>query len=106
MKVIVVGSSHGGFEAVRGILAENLILKSNGMKKEISFHSCLVECNYISKELSKNVNSVRYATAKGMRAKGVNVFVHQEVTSIDPKAHTVTVHNLDDDSTREENTIN
>ncbi|GAA3194547.1 FAD-dependent oxidoreductase [Lentilactobacillus kefiri] len=102
MKVIVVGSSHGGFEAVRGILAEKPDTEIQWYEKGdfVSFLSCGMQL-YLE-GVVKNVNSVRYATAKGMRAKGVNVFVHQEVTSIDPKAHTVTVHNLDDDSTREE----
>lgn len=102
MKVIVVGSSHGGFETVRGILAEKPDTEIQWYEKGdfVSFLSCGMQL-YLE-GVVKDVNSVRYATAKGMRAKGVNVFVHQEVTSIDPKAHTVVVHNLDDDSTREE----
>ncbi|GAD16602.1 FAD-dependent oxidoreductase [Lentilactobacillus otakiensis] len=102
MKVIVVGSSHGGYEAVRGILAEQPDTEIQWYEKGdfISFLSCGMQL-YLE-GVVKNVNSVRYATAKGMRAKGVNVFVHQEVTSVNPDAHTVTVHNLDDDSTREE----
>ncbi len=102
MKVIVVGSSHGGFETVRGILAEKPDTEIQWYEKGdfISFLSCGMQL-YLE-GVVKDVNSVRYATAKGMRAKGVNVFVHQEVTSIDPDAHTVTVHNLDDDTTRKE----
>ncbi|MGF2384530.1 FAD-dependent oxidoreductase [Lentilactobacillus otakiensis] len=102
MKVIVVGSSHGGYEAVRGILAEQPDTEIQWYEKGdfISFLSCGMQL-YLE-GVVKDVNSVRYATAKGMRAKGVNVFVHQEVTSVNPDAHTVTVHNLDDDSTREE----
>lgn len=102
MKVIVVGSSHGGYESVRGILAEQPDTEIQWYEKGdfISFLSCGMQL-YLE-GVVKDVNSVRYATAKGMRAKGVNVFVHQEVTSVNPDAHTVTVHNLDDDSTRQE----
>ncbi|GEP23245.1 MAG: FAD-dependent oxidoreductase [Lentilactobacillus diolivorans] len=103
MKVIVVGSSHGGFETVRGLLAEKPDTEIQWYEKGdfISFLSCGMQL-YLE-GVVKNVNSVRYATAKGMRAKGVNVFVHQEVTHVDPDKHQVTVHNLDDDSTRTEN---
>lgn len=102
MKVIVVGSSHGGYESVRGILAEQPDTEIQWYEKGdfISFLSCGMQL-YLE-GVVKDVNSVRYATAKGMRAKGVNIFVHQEVTSVNPDAHTVTVHNLDDDSTRQE----
>lgn len=102
MKVIVVGSSHGGFETVRGILAEKPDTEIQWYEKGdfISFLSCGMQL-YLE-GVVKDVNAVRYATPEQMRAQGVNVFVHQEVTSINPDEHTVVVHNLDDDSTREE----
>ncbi|MDO5695823.1 MAG: FAD-dependent oxidoreductase [Eubacteriales bacterium] len=39
----------------------------------------------------KDVDTIRYATKEGMEARGVEVFVEQEITSIDPQAHTVEV---------------
>src|SRR5699024_5878473 len=50
----------------------------------------------------KNVNDVSYSSAEEMRAKGVDVFVEQEITAIDPDKHTVQVVNHRDDSKREE----
>lgn len=102
MKVIVVGSSHGGYEAVRGIISEAPDTEIQWYEKGdfISFLSCGMQL-YLE-GVVKNVNDVRYETAGHARSQGVSVFVRQEVTALDPGEHTVTVHNLDDDSTRSE----
>ncbi len=51
MKVIVVGSSHGGYEAVRELLMDEPDTEINGMRKATLFHSCLVVCNYTLKAM-------------------------------------------------------
>ncbi|MCH4171199.1 MAG: FAD-dependent oxidoreductase [Lactobacillus sp.] len=102
MKVIVVGSSHGGYEAVRQLLMDHPDAEIQWYEKGdfISFLSCGMQL-YLEGTV-KDVNTVRYATAEGMRAEGVHVFVQQEITSIDAKAHKVSVTNHADGSTREE----
>ncbi|KRO16696.1 FAD-dependent oxidoreductase [Lacticaseibacillus saniviri] len=102
MKVIVVGSSHGGYETVRGILAAHPETEIQWYEKGdfISFLSCGMQL-YLE-GVVKDVNTVRYATAEGMRAQGVHVFVRQEIASVDANAHTVTVKNLVDNTTRTE----
>lgn len=49
MKVIVVGSSHGGFEAVQELLQDYPDAEFNGTKRAISFRFFLVGCSSISK---------------------------------------------------------
>lgn len=102
MKVIVVGSSHGGYEAVRGILREAPDTEIQWYEKGdfVSFLSCGMQL-YLE-GVVKNVNDVRYETPEHARANGVSVFVHQEVTQLDPAKHEVTVHDLTHDTTRTE----
>ncbi|WP_317636389.1 FAD-dependent oxidoreductase [Xylocopilactobacillus apicola] len=100
MKVIVIGSSHGGFEAVEELLLDYPEAEIQWYEKGdfVSFLSCGMQL-YLE-GLVKDVNSVRYATKEGMEKKGVHVFVQQEVTEIHPEKHEVTVHNLVDDQKR------
>ncbi|AVK63468.1 FAD-dependent oxidoreductase [Lactobacillus sp. CBA3606] len=93
MKVIVVGSSHGGYETVRGILAEQPDTEIQWYEKGdfLSFLSCGMQL-YLEGTV-KDVNSVRYATPKAMTAQGVHVFVEQEITKVEPTTHTVHVVN-------------
>ncbi|MFD0898215.1 FAD-dependent oxidoreductase [Loigolactobacillus binensis] len=102
MKVIVVGSSHGGYEAVREILANDPDAEIQWYEKGdfLSFLSCGMQL-YLE-GVVKDVNSVRYATPEKMRAQGVAVYTKEEITSIDPKAHTVHVQNHNNETEREE----
>ena len=96
VKVIVVGSSHGGFEAVRELLATRPDVEIQWYEKGdfVSFLSCGMQL-YLE-GVVKDVNNVRYATAEGMRATGVHGFVRQEVARISPDKHEVHVKNLAD----------
>jgi NADH peroxidase len=98
-KVIVVGSSHGGYEAVQQILldAPNTEIQWYEKGSFLSFLSCGMQL-YLE-GVVKDVNAVRYATPEGESAKGVHVFVQQEITAINAEAHTV--HVLDRDSGEE-----
>lgn len=91
MKVAVVGSSHGGFETVRGVLHDFPNAEIDWYEKGdfVSFLSCGIEL-YLQ-GVVKDVNSVSYATIGGMEAKGVHVYINSEVTSIDPKQHSIKV---------------
>ncbi|ETY73635.1 FAD-dependent oxidoreductase [Lactiplantibacillus fabifermentans] len=103
MKVIVVGSSHGGYETVRGILADQPNTEIQWYEKGdfLSFLSCGMQL-YLEGTV-KDVNSVSYATPAGMSAQGVHVFVQQEITSVDAANQTVHVVNHADGTERDEN---
>ncbi|MDN6606721.1 MAG: FAD-dependent oxidoreductase [Tetragenococcus halophilus] len=103
MKVIVVGSSHGGYEAVRELLMDEPDTEIQWYEKGdfISFLSCGMQL-YLEGYV-KNVNDVSYATPEEMRSKGVSVFVEQEITAVDPDNHTVHVVNHRDGTERDEN---
>lgn len=102
MKIIVVGSSHGGFEAVQESLLDYPDATIQWYEKGdfLSFLSCGIQL-YLEGQV-KDVNSVRYATPEGMRAKGVHVFTQQAITQINPSQHTVDVHDLKQDTKRQE----
>ncbi|MCO6542021.1 MAG: FAD-dependent oxidoreductase [Lactobacillus sp.] len=102
MKVVVVGSSHGGFEAVQELLQDYPQAEIQWYEKGdfLSFLSCGMQL-YLE-GVVKDVNSVSYATKEDMEKKGVHVFIQQDVTAINPSEHQVTVHNLADDTTRTE----
>ncbi|USS89519.1 FAD-dependent oxidoreductase [Fructilactobacillus cliffordii] len=91
MKVAVVGSSHGGYEAVRGVLQQFPDAHIDWYEKGdfISFLSCGMEL-YLQ-GVVKDVNSVSYATIPEMEDKGVHVHINSEVTNIDPDGHKLTV---------------
>lgn len=91
MKVIVVGSSHGGYEAVRQLLIDAPDTQVQWYEKGdfVSFLSCGMQL-YLE-GVVKDVDAVRYATPQKLRAKGVQVFDRQEVTAVDPGAHRVRV---------------
>lgn len=91
MKVIVVGSSHGGYETVRGILAAQPDTEIQWYEKGdfLSFLSCGMQL-YLEGAV-KDVNSVSYATPEGMQAQGVHVFVNSEISKVDPASHSVHV---------------
>lgn len=91
MKVIVVGSSHGGYEAVRQLLIDAPDTQIQWYEKGdfVSFLSCGMQL-YLE-GVVKDVDSVRYATPEKLRAKGVEVLDRQEVTAVKPEEHRVRV---------------
>ncbi|ANZ58063.1 NAD(FAD)-dependent dehydrogenase [Fructilactobacillus lindneri] len=103
MKVAVVGSSHGGFEAVRGVLHDFPDAEIDWYEKGdfISFLSCGMEL-YLQ-GIVKDVNSVSYATIPGMEEKGVHVRINSDVTNINPKSHTITVVDVNNGKEKTEN---
>ncbi|VDG33109.1 NADH peroxidase [Lactobacillus plantarum JDM1] [Lactiplantibacillus mudanjiangensis] len=102
MKVIVVGSSHGGYETVRGILATQPDTEIQWYEQGdfLSFLSCGMQL-YLEGTV-KDVNQVRYATPEGMTKAGVHVFIKQEISKIDPNNRTVHVINHADGTERDE----
>lgn len=102
MKVIVVGSSHGGYETVEGLLKQNPDIEIQWYEKGdfLSFLSCGMQL-YLEGKVKK-VDNVSYATTEEMSKKGVSVFLQQEITTIDPDKHEVEVVNHVDNSKRTE----
>ncbi|MFC6182180.1 FAD-dependent oxidoreductase [Lactiplantibacillus daowaiensis] len=102
MKVIVVGSSHGGYETVRGILAAQPDTEIQWYEQGdfLSFLSCGMQL-YLEGTV-KDVNSVRYATPEGMTKAGVHVFVQQAITKVDPAKHAVHVVDQQSGAERDE----
>jgi NADH peroxidase len=90
-KIIVVGSSHGGYEAVQQVLQDAPDAEIQWYEKGsfLSFLSCGMQL-YLE-GVVKDVNSVRYATEEGESAKGVHVFTQQEVVSVAATRHSVHV---------------
>ncbi|MGX7243358.1 FAD-dependent oxidoreductase [Enterococcus quebecensis] len=94
MKVIVLGSSHGGYEAVEELLNHHPDAEIQWYEKGdfISFLSCGMQL-YLEGKV-KDVNSVRYMTAENMENRGVSVFSNTEITAINAEEHQVTVKDL------------
>lgn len=94
MKVIVLGSSHGGYEAVEELLNLHPDAEIQWYEKGdfISFLSCGMQL-YLEGKV-KDVNSVRYMTGEKMESKGVNVFSNTEITAIKTESHQVVVKDL------------
>ncbi|MFB9770281.1 FAD-dependent oxidoreductase [Lactiplantibacillus modestisalitolerans] len=91
MKVIVVGSSHGGYETVRGILAAQPDTEIQWYEQGdfLSFLSCGMQL-YLEGKV-KDVNNVSYATPTDMRAQGVHVYLNSEISQVQPDQHQVHV---------------
>ena len=102
MKIIVVGSSHGGFETVQESLLDypDATIQWYEQGDFLSFLSCGMQL-YLEGTV-KNVDDVSYATPEGMRAKGVEVNLQQAITAINADQHTVQVKDLKNNTTREE----
>ncbi|MBO0447888.1 FAD-dependent oxidoreductase [Enterococcus ureilyticus] len=103
MKVIVLGSSHGGYEAVEELLNLHPDAEIQWYEKGdfISFLSCGMQL-YLEGKV-KDVNAVRYMTGEKMESRGVNVFSNTEITAIKTDAHQVVVKDLLTDTERIEN---
>ncbi|MEI5992540.1 FAD-dependent oxidoreductase [Candidatus Enterococcus mansonii] len=102
MKVIVLGSSHGGYEAVEELLNLHPDAQIQWYEKGdfISFLSCGMQL-YLEGKV-KDVNSVRYMTGEKMESRGVSVFSNTEITAIKPEDHMVVVKDLLTDTERVE----
>ncbi|WP_034551962.1 FAD-dependent oxidoreductase [Carnobacterium funditum] len=98
MKVIVVGSSHAGYEAVQTLLKElpegEIHLYEKG--STVSFLSCGIQ-SYLE-EVSNSLDELHYANETSYTEQGVHVHTNSEVTNIDPKSKTITVKTTEGES--------
>lgn len=98
MKVIVVGSSHGGYEAVEELLISQPDTEIHWYEKGefLSFLSCGSQLHL--DDVVTNVDSIRYMTPETMGARGVHVHMRHEVTKIDPDHHMISVVDLESET--------
>lgn len=91
MKVIVVGTSHAGFEATQTLLKElpeaEIHLYERGATA--SFLSCGIQ-SYLNGE-TESLDSLHYANEESYKKQGVNIHVNSDVIAINPDDKTVTV---------------
>lgn len=102
MKVIVLGSSHGGFEACNEVLELYPDAQVHWYEKGdfISFLSCGMQL-YLE-GIVKDVDAIRYSNEQSMSAKGVKVFKQTQITKINPAEHTIEVLDLVSNKSRVE----
>ena len=99
MKVIVVGTSHAGYEAVQTILKDapdtEIHLYERGTTA--SFLSCGIQ-SYLE-DISPSLDSLHYANEESYKAQGVNVHMNSDVVGIDPANKTITVKTAEGEET-------
>lgn len=95
LKIIVVGTSHAGYEAIQTLLKEQpdaeLHLYERG--DTASFLSCGIQ-SYLE-GLADSLDSLHYATEDSYIKQNINVHMNSDVVGIDPKAKTITVKTTD-----------
>lgn len=91
MKLIVVGSSHAGYEATQTLLKAmpdaEIHLYERG--DTASFLSCGIQ-SYLE-NVSKSLDELHYATADSYKKQGVHVHVNSDVVGLNPAEKTITV---------------
>ena len=94
MKVIVVGSSHGGYEAVEGLLKDYPDAEIQWYEQGdfLSFLSCGMQL--FLKGKVDSADKVRYMTPEVIRKRGVTLFEQTQVTSLHSLAHEIEVKDL------------
>ena len=91
MKVIVVGTSHAGYEAVQTILKEDASAEIHLYERgsTASFLSCGIQ-SYLE-GIAPSLDSLHYANEQSYIDQGVNVHMNSDVVSINPDAKTINV---------------
>lgn len=95
MNIVVVGTSHGGYEAVKTALETypDAKIKLFEQSDKVSFLSCGIQL-YLENAV-QNINYIHYATIEGYNDQGVDVYSHHRVVGLDPENKTIHVINLD-----------
>ncbi|MGX7106212.1 FAD-dependent oxidoreductase [Hutsoniella sourekii] len=91
MKVIVVGTSHAGYEAVQTLLKEvpDVEIHLYERSSTASFLSCGIQ-SYLE-GISPSLDSLHYANEDSYKAQGVHVHMNSDVIALDPEAKKITV---------------
>lgn len=95
MKLIVVGSSHAGYEATQTLLKEmpNAEIHLYERGGTASFLSCGIQ-SYLE-NVSQSLDELHYATADSYKKQGINIQVNSDVVGLNPEKKTITVQNRD-----------
>ncbi|WP_241690926.1 FAD-dependent oxidoreductase, partial [Ligilactobacillus salivarius] len=102
MKVIVVGSSHGGYEAVEGLLKDYPDAEIQWYEQGdfLSFLSCGMQLFLEGKVDS--ADKVRYMTPEAIRSRGVSLFEQTQVFALHSADHEIEVKDLQTGEVRTE----
>ena len=102
MKVIVVGSSHGGYEAVEGLLKDYPDAEIQWYEQGdfLSFLSCGMQLFLEGKVDS--ADKVRYMTPEAIRSRGVSLFEQTQVIALHSADHEIEVKDLQTGEVRTE----
>lgn len=91
MKIIVVGTSHAGYETVQTVLkadpSAEIHLYERG--STASFLSCGIQ-SYLE-GISPSLDSLHYANEESYREQGVHVHMNSDVVAVNPAEKTITV---------------
>lgn len=95
MKVIVVGTSHAGYEVVQTILKEEANAQIHLYERgtTASFLSCGIQ-SYLE-GIAPSLDSLHYANEQSYIDQGINVHMNSDVIGIDAEAKTITVKTAD-----------
>lgn len=95
MKIIVVGTSHAGYEVVQTVLKEDPSAEIHLYERgtTASFLSCGIQ-SYLE-GISPSLDSLHYANERSYIDQGVHVHMNSDVVSLDPKGKTITVKTND-----------
>lgn len=98
MKIIIVGTSHAGYEAVQTILKKDKNAEIHLYERgdTASFLSCGIQ-SYLE-DISPSLDSLHYANEESYKAQGVNVHMNSDVIALDPAEKTITVKTADGES--------
>lgn len=91
MKIIVIGTSHAGYEAVQTILKTDANAEVHLYERgaTASFLSCGIQ-SYLE-DISPSLDSLHYANEESYKEQGVHVHMNSDITAVNPDARTITV---------------
>lgn len=91
MKIIVVGTSHAGYETVQTVLKDDPSAEIHLYERgdTASFLSCGIQ-SYLE-DISPSLDSLHYANEESYRQQGVNVHMNSDVIAVNPAKKTITV---------------
>lgn len=95
LKIIVVGTSHAGYEATQTLLKEHKDAELHIYERgtTASFLSCGIQ-SYLE-GIADSLDSLHYATEETLKEQNVNVHMNSDVVGINPESKTITVKTAD-----------
>ncbi|GIN71639.1 NADH peroxidase [Bacillus sp. J14TS2] len=91
MKVIVLGSSHGGYETVQTLLSTYSQIEIQWYEKEVIDSLVIGKSTKSSKEKMNDNHSIYGLTVEELKQRGVDIFENTEIIKILPENHMVEI---------------